>query len=53
MITKSYDVVYMDEQGHSHNTQVCAADAAKAVMTVTEMIKQCARVIKVTPQGEW
>ena len=53
MIFKTYDVTYVDNQGNSHTTEAMASDASKAVMTVTELIKQCARVIKVTPKGEW
>ena len=54
MIFKTYDVTYVDKQGNSHHTEAMASDAAKAVMTVAELLfHECARVIKVTPKGEW
>ena len=54
MIFKTYDVVYLDNQGNQRHTQATANSAAHAVNTVAELLfNECARVIKVTPQGEW
>lgn len=47
---KTFDVLYLDEQGTEHRTEAIAVCASDALATVNALLPDCCQVVTLTPR---